>query len=57
MFRVRVYSPMSLLRRLGRRIERFRQLTKAAAEGRAEDRPEIRREACGAWIPTGYDRA
>jgi len=47
---------MSLFRRLGRRVERFRQYALAAAEETARSSPEIHCDACGAWIPARYDQ-
>jgi hypothetical protein len=47
---------MSRWRRLGRAIERFRQLTLAAAEEATEGRGAIHCEACEAWIPRRFDQ-
>lgn len=46
---------MHPFRRLGRAVGRFRHLAMAAAAETGRDRPEIRCDACDAWIPSRYD--
>ncbi len=47
---------MSLFRRLGREVERFRQLALAAAEETADGRSTVPCPECGAVLPTHYMR-